>query len=233
LTVASMVRDSQGSPVPRAALQAALFDWDGTLLDALGPLRASWREASLAVLGRRFPDTADEERTIFTLPGVQIWPQLAPQEDQRRALVEAFHTAYEGRLDQIVAFDGVLDALRKLRTAGIAIAIVTSKARRRYTLDAQRSGLGELVDVAICAEDADGTAKPDPLPVLRALQGLGVDAGRAVMVGDTTVDIQAGLAAGTDAVGVGWGAFGAPELLATGARAVAGTPEDLVEVLLG
>ena len=52
-----------------------------------------------------------------------------------------------------------------------------------------------MVDVAICSEDSD-TAKPHPGPVLRALEKLRVEPERAVMVGDTPVDVAAGIAAG-------------------------------------
>src|SRR6202035_3495630 len=129
-------------------------------------------------------------------PGVQIWPELARDEEQRLALAASFQEAYDRHADELLAFPGVREMLEGLRAEGVAIAVVTSQARRRYGQDASRAGLDGLIDVAVCAEDAS-RAKPDPAPVLRALELLGVPGAHAIMAGDTPVDMGAGAAAGT------------------------------------
>src|SRR5436189_1744 len=77
-----------------------------------------------------------------------------------------------------------------------------------------------LVDVVVCQEDTEAH-KPDPEPVLHALRALGVEPSRAVMAGDTPVDLEAGLAAGTKVVGVTWGAGSPAALRAAGATTLA------------
>ena len=214
------------------ATDAVVFDWDGTLLDSRAALLAAWHESTEAVIGRRFPATEADEREVFTLPGSAIWPRLAEDGRQLDLLVERFQQAYEHTGELVCAFPGVPEALAALREAGVAVAVVTSKARRRFALDARRAGLEDVIDASICDGDAPAS-KPDPRPVLAALERLGVSPAAAVMVGDTVVDVTAGLRAGTSVVGVLWGASTEDELRRAGAEAVIARPGELTEIVLG
>src|SRR4051794_27768044 len=211
--------------------EAALFDWDGTLLDSRDALLGAWHAATGTVLGTRFPATAEEEELVFTMPGVQLFPRVGGDAERGAALAAAFREAYARTGEEVRAFPGVADMLRELRDAGVAIAVVTSKARGRYDLDAGRAGLAGLVDVAVCSEDTEAH-KPDPAPVLHAPDALGVAGGRAGMTGDTPVDIAAGAGAGATALGVAWGASGAQPLLDAGASAIAHDAAELTGLLL-
>ena len=213
------------------AITAVLFDWDGTLIDSRAALLAAWHESTEQVLGRRYPATAAEEREAFTLPGAVIWPRLAANEAQLAALRAGFQEVYERSGGLVRAVPGIADALAELREAHVAIGVVTSKARRRYVLDARGAALEDLVDVAICAEDAAAT-KPDPRPVVAALELLDTDAPSALLVGDTVVDVAAGVAAGTAVAGVLWGACSEAELRQAGATAVLAEPRDLLTLVL-
>ena len=210
---------------------AALFDWDGTLLDTGDALLAAWYEASEQVLGRRYPATEDEVRLVWTYGGRVIFPQITESGEQAAELARVFQRAYERTAADVRAFDGMADLLDDLRRAGVAIGVVTSKARERFDLDAERSGLDSRVDVAICAGDTPAP-KPDPAPVRIALERLGVTAGQAVMIGDTEVDVLAARAAGVTAVGVGWGPLGAEPLIEAGAAAVADSADELARIVM-
>jgi HAD superfamily hydrolase (TIGR01549 family) len=213
------------------AIGAVVFDWDGTLLDSGAALLAAWHESTEAVIGRRFPTTTAEEREVFTLPGSAIWPRLAGDAEQLQALSEQFQQAYERTGELVRAFPGVPQALAELREAAVAIAIVTSKARRRFSLDAHRAELEELIDASVCDGDAPAS-KPDPRPVFAALELVGVPAADALMVGDTVVDVTAGLRAGTAVAGVLWGASTGEELREAGANTLFAEPSELVALVL-
>jgi HAD superfamily hydrolase (TIGR01509 family) len=214
-----------------AALAAALFDWDGTLIDSRDALLAAWRESTERVLGRSYPATQAEEDVVFTLPGLQIWPELARDADEVALLASSFQESYERNGDKVRAFAGVPELLAGLRAAGVRIAVVTSKSRRRFTPDAARAGIQDAIDVAVCNEDVQAP-KPDPAPVLFALERLELAAEHAVMVGDTPVDVAAGLAAGTPVIGVTWGHYGEKELREAGAGSVVASPAELLELAL-
>lgn len=231
MTVTAMAQNNANLRARGEAIAAVLFDWDCTLLDSRAALLGAWHESTEAVVGRRFPVTEAEEQIVFTQPGREIWPTITQDTAERERLVTRFQEAYESSGRSVRSFAGVPEALRALKDAGVAIAVVTSKARRRFALDAARASLEDLIDVAVCSEDVDA-AKPDPRPVLKGLELLGVSAQAALMVGDTVVDIAAGLAAGTRAIGVGWGASPETELRRAGAEAVVQTPSELVTLVL-
>lgn len=212
-------------------IDAVLFDWDGTLLDSREALLGAWHAATAEVVGRRFPATKEEEELVFTLPGGQLFPRVAGSAEGAAALTSAFQRAYERTSAAVRAFPGVLSVLAELRAAGIATGVVTSKARMRFEMDARRIHLDELIDISVCQGEAPAH-KPDPAPVLQALRLLGIAPERAVTVGDTPVDVQAGTAAGTAVVAVTWGAFGSDALRAAGAKAVARDACELARLLL-
>jgi phosphoglycolate phosphatase len=213
----------------RPIISTVVFDWDLTLSDSRAALLTSWYESTEAVIGRRYPADPAEEDVAFTRPGSEIWPAIAPDGQRSARLAEAFQAAYERNSSVIRAFPGVAQMLVALRVAGVGIGVVTSKGRRRYEPDASRIGLADKIDVAVCAGEAP--AKPDPRGVLDAVRRLGGEPAQAAMVGDTIVDIQAGLRAGVIPVGVGWGHCDTARLLAAGARAVAATPAELSRML--
>src|SRR4051812_39427496 len=98
-------------------IDAALFDWDGTLLDSGSALLGAWHAATQAVLGRRWPTNAEEE-LVFTLPGSQLFPRVAGDAAAAR-LRAAFQDAYETTGKRVRAFPGVADMLAELREAGV------------------------------------------------------------------------------------------------------------------
>lgn len=227
----SVVSDSgvAAALVASPTLGAVLFDWDGTLSDTRAALLASWHQSTEAVLGRRYPADAAEEDVVFTKPGAEIWPAIARDADEADRLAEAFQQAYERHSHMARAFPGVAEVLAALRAGGIRTGVVTSKGRERYEPDALRIAVGGEIDLAVCAGEAP--PKPDPGGVLEALNRLRIEPERAAMVGDTVVDIEAGVRAGAMPIGVGWGHGAGADLLAAGARAVAGTPVQLTRIL--
>jgi HAD superfamily hydrolase (TIGR01509 family) len=211
------------------SIVAVLFDWDGTLSDSRIALLTSWHESTEAVVGRKYPADGAEEDIVFTKPGSEIWPAIARDGEESARLTEAFQAAYERNSSTVRAFPGIVEMLGALRAGGIGTGVVTSKGRRRYESDASRIGVAGKIDVAVCVGEAP--PKPDPGGLLEALRRLGAEPDRAAMVGDTIVDIDAGVRAGAIPVGVGWGHGDGVELLAAGARAVARTPAELSLIL--
>ena len=106
-------------------------------------------------------------------------------------------------------FPGAAAAVRDLRTAGYALAIVTNKPARATGLILDAVGLAPLIDTVV-GGDTLPERKPDPAPLREALRRLDVAPGRAVMVGDMHHDIAAARAAGTAAILARYG-YGRPE----------------------
>lgn len=184
--------------------RTVLFDLDGTLVDSAAMILASFRHATKTVLKREIPD--HELLAAVGGPGLRAQMEaLAP--DRVDELVEVYSRHNVGLHDGLQACGGVLDLLATLKDEGRRLGIVTAK--RRATLDLAFEVLPELqrfFDVTVGAEDTD-RHKPNPEPLLTALDRLGEDPGNAAYVGDSPFDVQAAKAAGMGAIAVTWGAI--------------------------
>lgn len=103
-------------------------------------------------------------------------------------------------------FPAVPETLAGLRAAGLRIGVVTSKMPSPARRGLRQAGLLELIDVLIDAESTP-RHKPDPAPVLLALERLGGLPDETVFVGDAPVDIAAGRAAGVRTIAALCGPF--------------------------
>jgi pyrophosphatase PpaX len=187
-------------------LAAALFDFDGTLVDTTEMIFQSMRHATSSVLGR---DDFSREELLANVG--QPLPRQMEILDAEKAelLLEAYRAHHEEHHDALIAeFPGVDEALHRLRTAGVRIIVVTSKRRRSVEMALEKfPGLDLVVDLFVTMEDTT-EHKPHPEPLLKGLELAGdVPTEKAVYVGDSPFDVQAAKAAGLRSVAVSWGAF--------------------------
>ncbi len=187
-------------------LAAALFDFDGTLVDTTEMIFQSMRHATSSVLGR---DDFSREELLANVG--QPLPRQMELFDAEKAelLLEAYRAHHEEHHDALIAeFPGVDEALSRLRAAGVKVVVVTSKRRRSVEMALEKfPGLDLVVDRFVTMEDTT-EHKPHPEPLLRGLELAGdVPKGKAVYVGDSPFDVQAAKAAGLTSVAVSWGAF--------------------------
>ena len=195
-------------------LSAVLFDFDGTLVDTTEMIHQSMRHATSSVLGRE-----DIPRETLLANVGQPLPRQMELIDTENAesLLEAYRSHHERHHDDLIReFPGVEESLGRLGSAGIKVAVVTSK--RRPSVEMALGifpGLRNVVDRFVTLEDTTHH-KPHPEPLLRALQLLGgIPRERAAYVGDSPFDVQAAKAAGLTSVAVSWGAFSEDALRAS------------------
>jgi len=206
-----------------------LFDLDGTLIDSGPIILASMQHATRTVLGREIA----REELAATVGGQGLVSQMRTLDPERvDELVEVYKQHNDPLHETLEAFDDFVDLLPRLRQQGRRLGIVTAKRHRTVQLALDRfPELAEQFEVVVGYEDTD-RHKPEPDPVLLALERLGASPAEAAYVGDSPFDIQAAKSAGVFAVAVGWGGIHADErLLEEEPDAFVREPAELLDVL--
>jgi pyrophosphatase PpaX len=205
-----------------------LFDLDGTVIDSGAIILASMRHAAREVLGTEPPD--DELMAAVGGPGLEAQMHaLAPERVDE--LVTVYRAHNEPLHDTLVCCAGMDEVLVRLKDEGRRLGIVTAKRRATVELAFATVPLGHLFDVVVGGDETD-RHKPEPDPLLLALQRLGAEPDETAYVGDAPFDVRAARAAGIHSVAVTWGGIHPRERLeAEHPDAVVDTAEALLEVL--
>jgi pyrophosphatase PpaX len=206
-----------------------LFDLDGTLIDSGAIIVASMRHAASTVLGRDIPD----EQLTAAVGGPGLVAQMRALDESRvDELVDAYRAHNEPLHAQLEPCAGIEDALRALRDDGRRLGIVTAKRHATVRLAFEvLPQLEEFFEVVVGADDTE-RHKPNPDPILAALDRLGASPQEAAYVGDSPFDVAAARAAGVTAIAVAWGGIHTAERLSREhPDALVHTAEELVDVL--
>jgi len=195
-----------------------VFDWDGTLMDSTRLISKSLQNAC-GDIGIAVPSETD---ALFVIGlGLEdtvrhVAPDLDTERQARLAERYRHHfLSMEGFGAPL--YDGVPEMLADLHGRGRRLAVATGKARRGLERVLDATGLRPWFEATRCADE--GFSKPHPDMLLMLLDITGVEPHRAVMVGDTTHDLELAANAGIDAVAVSYGAHDAALLATRPARA--------------
>jgi pyrophosphatase PpaX len=173
-----------------------LFDWDGTIVDSA---EASFRCYVRLFESYRIPFDRERFQRTYSPDWYRTYTTLGlPKEcwDEADARWLGFYAGEEN-----VMLGGAREALEKLHQAEMALGIVTSGNRARVARELEGLGLRGLFGAVVAADDVE-KRKPDPEPIVRGLELLGVPAGEAAYVGDSPEDVEMAQAAGVYVVGV-------------------------------
>jgi phosphoglycolate phosphatase len=184
--------------------ELVVFDWDGTLMDSTHVIAASLQDACRDV-GVAVPAERDA-RYVIGLNLADTFAHVAPHLDEegRKRLGERYRHHFLARENEMPLYGGVPEMLDDLRARGHRLAVATGKARRGLDRVLDATGLRDRFEVTRCADE--GFAKPHPGMLLMLLELTGVEPRDAVMVGDTTHDLELAANAGVDGVAVSYGA---------------------------
>ncbi len=190
-------------------LKLAIFDWDGTVMDSISQI-----VASLLVVAQHYDVALQPEsaRHIIGLALPVAMQRLFPDHvDQYDAMREIYKAHYHAQAHAPV-FAGFPEMLQALRARGVLLAVATGKNRPGLDRVLAQSGFEDLFVITRSTDEA--RSKPDPLMLQQILDFTGVPAHQAVMIGDTSFDLQMAHAAGMPSIGVLWGAHAHAELAA-------------------
>jgi phosphoglycolate phosphatase len=209
-------------PSTLTQFQAAMVDLDGTMIDTLGDFEVSLNRM-LADLDLPLLTRALVERTVgkgsehlirsvlthqLALPEVKglvnVCEARSPEHLYEAAWQRYQHhyLAINGEFATVYA--GVIEGLQQMRDAGLQLACLTNKPLSFAKPLLQAKGLDHFFS-HVFGGDSFERKKPDPLPLLKTCEALGVQPGQALMVGDSSNDAQAARAAGCPVVLVRYG----------------------------
>ncbi len=224
----SMVKFPRSHPLP---FQSVVFDLDGTLLNTLADI-ASAGNAVLQSLGFE-PHPCDDYRQFIgegvarlferALPGDAANPNLVKQCVQAFDVHYAEHWNVESQL-----YDGIADMLDSLTAQGAVLGVLSNKPDP-FTQQCVNFYLDRWQFRAVTGQREGVPRKPAAEALLRLTESMNVPVETCLYVGDTSVDMQTAVSAGAYPLGIAWGFRPASELVASGAAAIAETPEQIAE----
>ena len=227
-----------------------LFDFDGTLVDTFddivegvqrarrrlgaGPLdpqevrrHIGWGARHLMglchpTLDPQRPSQMPEDGALLPIPSEEIDEALRLfRQEYSRILLRQTHP-----------YAGMPEMCRALARDGLSLAVISNKPERFVRQLLAGLALADPFQLII-GGDTLGCAKPDPEPLRRAAQRLGLPLRRCIMIGDGRLDLLAAHAAGIACCAVAWGLSSEEELIALGPAHLARTPKDLEAWLRG
>jgi phosphoglycolate phosphatase len=208
-----------------------IFDLDGTLVDTKADLAAA-TNYMLAAL----------DRPPLSAPQIAGYVGHGARTLVEKALGPAFrHLADRGfecfmryysihLLDHTRLYDGLDTVLAEAQALGLRLSILTNKPEAPSRAVISGLGLASLFG-EIVGGDTLPTKKPDPQGVVYLQRRTGVSLGDTLLIGDSRVDYETGVAAGVAVCGVTWG-FGAQDFATLAPRFLVDTAEQLRELIL-
>ncbi len=173
---------------------AVLFDLDGTLIDTTQAILESFKYTIRYFTG--ITPKESDLRPYMGLPLLDQFALLLPDNKVKASQVYVDHNLSIHK-KYVKPFPGVTGTLKELRAHGIKLGLVTSKRRHTATAGLEITGIQGFFDAMVFCDDTI-KHKPDPAPVLKALDILGYNTGSAgasiykvLMVGDSPSDIKA------------------------------------------
>lgn len=208
--------------------KAAIFDLDGTLLDSVDLHALAWQEAMLK-FGHDV--SFEQARGQIGKGGDKLIPVFLSADEQRdhgKELEEwrsgRFKTEY---LPLVRPFSAVPDLLRRVRDAGLRIAVASSAKKVEVEKYLEIAGITDLVELTTSSDDVE-ESKPAPDIFEAVLEKLGIQGAEAIAIGDTPYDAIAAGKARIATIGVLCGGFSESSLRQAGAAEVHAGPASLL-----
>ena len=188
-------------------LKALLLDLDGTLVDTPQAI-VDVAQGTLAALGLPAADPQVIRDTIGLPLPVALGQLMGTGPTGAADAVEIYRVLWRThvtpRIPELL-YPGVRDGLRELKRAEIKMAVVTGKAQDGADSTVAAAGFQELMDVVL---GYTSVANPKPAPdiALKALELMQLGPAEAVVVGDSTHDLEMAARAGVRSIAVTYGA---------------------------
>ena len=194
-----------------------IFDFDGTLADTAELTVETMHRTNRAM---RLPDKSDAKcramigYRLEEIPSI-LWPDMP---DLSELYATTFREIYKSAKEDfnVRTYTGVSDTLTTLKRDGIRMAVASSRSKVSLLDLCNELRIGDYFQIIVGGGDVKiGKPAPDPVNLVLATQGWDKD--ETLVVGDMSVDILMGKAAGTATCGVTYGNGSVADLRDAGA----------------
>ena len=191
-----------------SAVKLVIFDWDGTLFDSVGQI-----VESLQFAAQQYdqPLSEADAKSIIGLGLPEVAQILFPTVPELHIeILQAYSDHYVAHSTDDAWFDGVANLLTTLAEEGVKLAVATGKSRKGLDRVLKQTQSEHLFVATRAASETK--SKPDPLMLSEILQQAGIRASEAIMVGDTSYDLEMARNIDMPRIGVSYGVH-SPEIL--------------------
>lgn len=213
--------------------QCCIFDLDGTIINTIESLAYSI-SLTMEHFGYAFVDL--EHTRQFVGDGYKKFVEraLIYSGNENLSHYQEALTIYEKTfakhcLYRIQAYEGMPEFLKFLKEKGIKTAVLTNK-RQKWAVECVKMVYGEGFFDLITGEGGEFPPKPDPAGAFWTAKTLGTEPFCCLYFGDTNTDMQTGINAGMDTVGVTWGFRERAELEAFHPKYIIDKPGEIYSV---
>ncbi|KRN98424.1 HAD family hydrolase [Companilactobacillus kimchiensis] len=185
-----------------------LFDVDGTLIDTEKTIIKSWQKTLKDTLN--IEPTAEESYYILGIPGTKAVERYSNDPVQSEQLLKLWEENDHQMFHYSKIFTGIDSMLQQLKAQDINLGIVTSRTNQELQIVFNNFDIKKYFDIFITASKTK-LHKPNPEPILKALETLKIDPSETMYIGDSIYDFQCARNANVEFALASWGAKDNPE----------------------
>ncbi len=213
-------------------IKAVIFDLDGTLVKfALDFIRA--RKDAIVEIRRRGINAENLSESLSLYSMLKVIKERTDAKtflDLKKSLWEIIEKIELKAANETDIQPNALQTLIRIKNLGLKLAIVTNNGRKATSIVTKKFGLNDFFDVIVTREDSE-ELKPDEGSIKRAIEILGIDAKKAIYVGDGVIDILAAKKAKVISVAVPTGVSSIENLVEAKPDYLVGSLKDIMALL--
>ena len=214
-----------------AAYKLIIFDWDGTLMDSIARIVSSMQNAASSCQLDIPTDSQVKEIIGLSLPKAMTILFPGASSTELSTLIDQYKYQYvEGNDIATPLFENALTLLTTLTNENLLLAVATGKGRQGLQRVFLSTNTEHFFRASRCADES--ASKPHPEMILSLLAELNIEPQYAVMIGDTSHDMQMAQAAGIDRIGVTLGVHNREVLNSYQPKAIVDSLDELQQILL-
>jgi HAD superfamily hydrolase (TIGR01549 family) len=200
-----------------------ILDVDGTMVDTEEAVMYAYQSVIFEKYGRHFSD--EEMLKGYGVPTPQSLAKYGFT-DIDKAMKDYYKYLIEG-FARCSAFDGIFEVIDIIKAKNIPMGIVTSRCKYEIDIDTCLQSFINQFDSVVCSDDTT-LHKPNPDPLLKAMEKMNANSSETIYIGDTVFDARCAKSAGVKFALALWGSNNAKNI---DADYYLEKPLDLIEII--